>query len=156
MKVLLTLALTIISFMLMLWRQALDIYSHNPQLDGGYWAAFVEIFSSTFNKPEVQLLLLFMILAPSWAVFASRKLKKLSLLMLSFVTIWLFSNVLFAMNYLSYSDMIGWFVYSALMLLTGLLIMLYRIFNKNVEYELREMKVDIDDEPSYQKNKTWY
>ncbi len=158
MKVLLTLILTAISFMLTLWRQALYIYSSNPTIDGGYWAAFGEIFSSSFNKPATQLLLFFLIMAPTWAVFTSRTLKKTSRVAMLVVVAWLLCNVLFAMDYLPYSSMGGWFIYGAVMLLAGLLIMLYRIFSKNVEYELQETQLEFDEQPTprYTKNKTWY
>ncbi len=156
MKVFLALVATVVSFSLMLWRQALDIYSSNPAIEGSYWAAFSKIVSGGFSTPAMQLLLVFLLAAPTWVAWISGKLRYLRWLVYAIIFAWLVMNVLFAMNYASYANMIGWFMYSSSMLLLGLLLMLYRIFNKNEDYELRVVTTENNDEPSYQKNKTWY
>ncbi|MBQ9683175.1 MAG: hypothetical protein IJV35_07910 [Neisseriaceae bacterium] len=87
------------------------------------------LFLQSFNTHPAQLLAVFLILSPLWAVFITRKNKIYGHFIFILTIIWYIILILFCSGSLkNIEPWISWVLYATLMLLLGMLGIVYSIF----------------------------
>ena len=87
------------------------------------------LFLQSFNTHPAQLLAVFLILSPLWAVFITRKNKIYGNFVFILTIIWYLILILFCSGSLkNIEPWISWVLYATLMLLLGMLGIVYSVF----------------------------
>ncbi len=128
MRTLMALLLHVTAFGLLLWRQVQIVFPQYGITQHAFWVQLQQAVQGSFATAPTQLLLLLLIMAPTWAVFVTRPLPWFGRLVYAAVWAWWLLMLAFALAYVSLSPLPAWFVYAAVMLALGLVGMIYRTF----------------------------
>ena len=94
----------------------------------------VSLFLQKFNTHAAQLLAAFLILAPLWAVFITRKNKIYGNFIFILTLIWYIILILFCSGSLkNIEPWLSWILYAVLMILLGMFGVLYAVFTEKTK-----------------------
>ncbi|MBO4576655.1 MAG: hypothetical protein IKZ88_07240 [Neisseriaceae bacterium] len=127
-KIWLTLIAHIVAFGGVLLYQEITL-NHTAQISN-----IVSLFLQKFNTHAAQLLAAFLILAPLWAVFITRKNKIYGNFIFILTLIWYIILILFCSGSLkNIEPWLSWILYAVLMILLGMFGVLYAVFTEKTK-----------------------
>ena len=127
-KIWLTLIAHIVAFGGVLLYQEITL-NHTAQISN-----IVSLFLQKFNTHAAQLLATFLILAPLWAVFITRKNKIYGNFIFILTLIWYIILILFCSGSLkNIEPWLSWILYAVLMILLGMFGVLYAVFTEKTK-----------------------
>lgn len=109
---------------------------HNTNISHGFESHIshlITVLNRHFSTAPAKMLAIFLLLAPSWGVFITRKQTFFGALVWLISWLWCIAIILFFFNKITIEPWLYWFFYATLMLFLGLVGILFRTFGQNAE-----------------------